>query len=63
MTLAPGESKTVTFVLSSDNLAFWTKDKKYQAEAGKFNVWIARNVEEGLMGTFELVNSNSIGYE
>jgi len=43
--LAPGESTTVTFVLSSENLAFWTREQKYKAEAGKFNVWIAKNVD------------------
>ena len=32
-------------------------DKEYKAEAGKFQVWIAKNSEEGLMGAFELVGS------
>lgn len=52
VTLTPGQSTSVTFTLSSNNLKFWTQDKETKAEAGKFNVWIGKNAEEGLMGTF-----------
>jgi beta-glucosidase len=45
VTLNPGQSTTVSFVLTSNNLKFWTKDKEYKAEPGKFNIWIAKNVE------------------
>jgi len=53
--LSPGESKTVSFVLSSEKLRFWTKDKEFKAEAGKFHLWIGRNAEDGLQTTFELM--------
>jgi beta-glucosidase len=31
VTLNPGQSTTVSFVLTSNNLKFWTKDKEYKA--------------------------------
>lgn len=43
VTLNSGESTSVTFVLNSSSLGFWTKDKVFKAEPGKFNVWIAKN--------------------
>jgi beta-glucosidase len=43
VTLNSGESTSVTFVLNSSSLKFWTKDKVFKAEPGKFNVWIAKN--------------------
>jgi beta-glucosidase len=55
VTLSPGESKTVSFVVNSEKLKFWTKNKEFAAEAGKFHVWIGKNVQEGLQGGFELV--------
>lgn len=59
VTLSQGEETSVPFLLKSSSLSFWTKDKEYKAEAGKFNVWIGRNADEGEMGTFELVNSTT----
>jgi len=52
VTLAPGESTNVPFVLSSDKLKFWTADKEWKAEAGKFNLWIGPNSDEGQQGQF-----------
>lgn len=52
VTLAPGESANVPFVLSSDKLKFWTTDKEWKAEAGKFNLWIGPNSDEGQQGQF-----------
>lgn len=50
----------VPFVLTSDKLRFWTKDKEFKAEPGTFNVWIGRNADDvAQMGTFELVASSS----
>jgi len=43
ITLAPGESRSVTFSINSSKLAFWTEEKVWKAEAGKFNVWIGKN--------------------
>ncbi len=55
VTLAGGQSTTVSFTINSDMLRFWTRDKEFKAEPGKFNVWIGKNSEEGLQGTFELL--------
>ena len=55
VTLSPGESTSVSFVINSDKLKFWTKNKEYSAEAGKFNVWIGKNCLEGLQGSFDLL--------
>jgi beta-glucosidase len=55
VTLSAGESTSVSFVLNSDKLRFWTRDKEFKAEAGKFNVWIGKNSQEGLQGSFELL--------
>lgn len=57
MTLLPGEIKGVNFAIDAEKLKFWTKSQKYMAEPGKFNVWIGKNCQEGLMGSFELVES------
>ena len=38
--LEPGQSQEVTFTLSSDDLAFYTRDMSYKAEAGDFRLFI-----------------------
>jgi beta-glucosidase len=55
VTLNQGESTSVSFIINSDKLRFWTKDKEFKAESGKFNVWIGKNSQEGLQGSFELL--------
>lgn len=55
--LAPGESRTVEFEITSDMLAYWHYDKsitpgadgayEYAAEPGLFSVWIAPNADAG----------------
>lgn len=57
ITLAGGEQQTVNFVVSPKMLCFWTTDKEFKAEVGKFNVWIAKNANEGLMDSFDLTSS------
>lgn len=58
VTLNPGQSTNVTFVINSDKLKFWTMDKVEKAEPGKFNVWIGPHSDEGEMATFELTGSS-----
>lgn len=41
--LGPGESKTVDFVLSRDELAFWNIDMKDVVEPAQVNVWVSPN--------------------
>lgn len=52
--LKPGESKTVTFTLTAKDLAFWTADKKWAAEAGDFEVFVGGSSKANLKGTFSL---------
>ena len=63
MTLSPGESKSAAFAVNSAMLSFWTQDKEYKAEPGKFNLWIAPNSSEGPMASFELTVSGEEEYE
>ena len=51
----PGETKTVTFDLSTCDLKFYDINMEYNVEPGNFNVWIGPNSAEGLEGSFELL--------
>ena len=61
-TIPAGETRTVSFVLTEDDLAYWHladgvtlgADGAYtrSAEAGEFRVWIAPNAAEGEAKTF-----------
>jgi beta-glucosidase len=50
-----GETKTVSFEISSDDLKFYTIDMKYAAEAGKFDVFIGGNSDTNRKVSFELI--------
>lgn len=52
--LEAGESKVVRFELGTDDLAFFTADKVWKAEAGDFNLWVGTNSQEGLKSEFKL---------
>ncbi len=60
-----GESKTVEFKITKDDLAFWTwesnptligKDVKYTAEPGKFKIFVGTNSDKVIEAEFELIN-------
>jgi len=53
--LKKGETKTVTFEISSEDLKFYTLDMKYEAEAGRFDVFIGTNSDTENKVSFELV--------
>ncbi len=53
--LEPGESKTVSFELSKDDLAFPGQNMTWITEPGEFYVWIAPSSDKGLMGKFTIV--------
>lgn len=42
-----GETYTVSFQLTSKDLAFWQNDKVKKAEAGEFQVWISADSQTG----------------
>ncbi len=52
--LKPSETITVTFVLKTDDLAFWNNDNKKIIEPGDFKVWVGPNSKEGLEAMFSL---------
>ena len=54
--LQPGETKTVTFTVSVNDLKFYNSDLKYVYEPGDFKVFIGTNSEEVKEAAFKLVN-------
>ncbi|PIB34320.1 glycosyl hydrolase [Reichenbachiella sp. 5M10] len=52
--LLPNEVTEVRFILTKNDLAFYTADQEWVAEPGGFRIWVGQNAEEGLEGSFEL---------
>jgi beta-glucosidase len=52
--LKPGQTETVTFEITADELAFYNQRLQYITQPGKYNVWIGKNADEGLKTDFEL---------
>lgn len=52
--LEPGQSEKVTFTLTEKDLAFYTADARWEAEPGRFQVWIAPHSQAGKPVEFEL---------
>ena len=40
MTLAPGQTKTVTFTLGPQNLGFYNEQGQFVVEPGPFDLWV-----------------------
>lgn len=55
VTLKPGETKTVEFSLTSDDLAFYNRNLKFVSEPGEFHVWIGGSSDTELRAEFELL--------
>ena len=54
--LKPGETKTLTFTLTPDDLALWDRSMHFVVEPGKFKVMIGSGSEDiRLNGEFEIV--------
>src|SRR5438270_1695888 len=54
--LKPGESKTVTFTLTPDDLALWDRDMHFVVEPGAFRVMIGASSEDiRLTGEFSII--------
>ncbi|MBL7968075.1 MAG: beta-glucosidase BglX [Prolixibacteraceae bacterium] len=49
-----GETKTIRFKLSENDLAFYGADLKLKAEPGDFKLWVGTNSENGLEASFTL---------
>lgn len=52
--LKAGESKSVTFTVSEEDLKFYNNDLKFVAEPGDFTVFIGKNSQDLLATKFEL---------
>ena len=50
-----GETKTVTFEITPDDLRFYNIDMKFVSEPGDFEVYVGGSSDATLKGTFELV--------
>lgn len=49
-----GESKTISFTLSSEDFAFYTQDMSYKAEAGDFKLFVGTNSQDIIETSFVL---------
>jgi beta-glucosidase len=47
ITLEPGKSRLVKFMLTKKELAFWNIDMHHIVEPGELTIWIAPNCQEG----------------
>jgi beta-glucosidase len=54
ITLAPGETKKVTFQLGPEAFAIWNDQQKFAAEPAKVTLWIAADSSQGLQATLEI---------
>jgi beta-glucosidase len=54
--LKPGETKTVTFKLTTDDLSFYNSEMKYVYEPGAFRVFIGGDSKNMLESGFELIS-------
>ncbi|GAB4462381.1 MAG: hypothetical protein Kow0070_21290 [Anaerolineales bacterium] len=54
ITLQPGETCRVSFILHEEDLAFTRADGSFGVEPGNFHVWIAPDGASGLRGGFRL---------
>ena len=56
ITLKPGETRKVEFLLDHKKLGFYNADGKYVVEPGDFKVWLGPNSTSGLEGDFTIRN-------
>jgi beta-glucosidase len=55
VSLKAGESKTIEFRLTTEDLAFYGRDFVKKAEAGDFNIWAGGNSNASLKGSFSIM--------
>jgi beta-glucosidase len=54
VTLAPGETKTVTFTLDRQNFGFYNEQGQFVVEPGPFDVWVGDSSVGGMHATFKV---------
>lgn len=52
--LKVGETKTVSFTLKTNQLAFWNADMVKRTEPGEFQVWISTDSQSGKSTIFNV---------
>ncbi len=57
VTLAPGESRKVTFDLDAKTFAFWGAENTFGLEPDRVTIWIAPNSAEGQGTTLEIAGT------
>lgn len=55
VTLAPGESRVVSFKLGPDELGLWGRDMRWSVEPGEVQVFVSSSAAGGLPGKFAVV--------
>ena len=53
--LKPGEAKTVTFELTTDDLSFYNSELKYVYEPGEFRLFVGGDSKNTLESGFNLL--------
>jgi beta-glucosidase len=56
--LAPGESRSVSFELRAQDLAFYGRDMRPTTEPGAFHAWIGGSSEADLQAEFSIIESS-----
>jgi beta-glucosidase len=54
ITLAPGETQKVSFLLGSSAFAIWNDQQKFAAEPAKVTLWMAPDSSQGVQVTLEI---------
>ena len=54
VSLAPGETKKVTFLLGPSAFAIWNDQEKFGAEPAKVTLWVAPDSAQGVQATLEI---------
>jgi beta-glucosidase len=54
VTLAPGQSKTVTFKLGRQNFGYYNNNGQFVTQPGPFNVWVSDSSDTGTPASFTL---------
>jgi beta-glucosidase len=58
VTLQPGETKHLEFVLGFDQLGFWNREMKFVVEPGEFKIMLGSNSEELIESKLEVEPTN-----
>lgn len=54
VSLKPGESRTIEFILGADDMAFCREDMQFAQEPGDFMVWVGNSSNAALEGKFKV---------